>query len=93
MKTKDRMRTLSGTLPNDRRCSFIDCLNGRAQKMEAHMLGWALTFFVLAIIAALLGFGGIAGTAAGIAQFLFVVFLVLLVVTFIARALRGRSIT
>jgi uncharacterized membrane protein YtjA (UPF0391 family) len=35
--------------------------------MEAHMLGWALTFFVLAIIAALLGFGGIAGTAAGIA--------------------------
>jgi uncharacterized membrane protein YtjA (UPF0391 family) len=93
MKTKDLMRTLSGTFPNDRRCNFMDCLNGRAQEMEARMLGWALTFFVLAIIAALLGFGGIAGAAAGIAQFLFVVFLVLLVVTFIARALRGRSIT
>jgi uncharacterized membrane protein YtjA (UPF0391 family) len=93
MKTKDLMRNFSGTFPNDRRCKSIDCLNGRAQKMEAHMLGWALTFFVLAIIAALPGFGGIAGSAAGIAQFLFVVFLVLLVVTFIAHALRGRSIT
>lgn len=57
------------------------------------MLGWALTFFILAIIAALLGFGDIAGAAASIAQILFFVFLALLVVTFVARALRGRSIT
>jgi uncharacterized membrane protein YtjA (UPF0391 family) len=85
--------SLFGTQTKEQRCSFISCLNGRAQKMEAHMLGWALTFFVLAIIAALLGFGGIAGAASGIAQFLFVVFLVLLVVTFIVRALRGRSIS
>jgi uncharacterized membrane protein YtjA (UPF0391 family) len=34
------------------------------------MLRLALLFFVVAIIAALLGFGGIAGTAASIAQFL-----------------------
>ncbi|MAP95643.1 MAG: DUF1328 domain-containing protein [Ponticaulis sp.] len=56
------------------------------------MLGWALTFFVLAIIAAAFGFGGIAGASAGIAQLLFFVFLALLVVTFIARAVRGRSV-
>jgi uncharacterized membrane protein YtjA (UPF0391 family) len=55
------------------------------------MLGWALTFFVLAIIAAALGFGGIAGASAGIAQVLFFVFLALLVVTGIARAVRGKS--
>ncbi|HIG21862.1 DUF1328 domain-containing protein [Henriciella sp.] len=42
------------------------------------MLGWALTFFVLAIIAAVFGFGGIAGASAGIAQILFFVFLALL---------------
>jgi len=30
------------------------------------MLGWALTFLVIALIAAALGFGGIAGAAAGI---------------------------
>ena len=29
------------------------------------MLGWAITFFIIAIIAAALGFGGIAGSAVG----------------------------
>jgi len=32
------------------------------------MLGWALAFFILAIVAALFGFGGIAAASAGIAQ-------------------------
>lgn len=41
------------------------------------MLSWAVTFFVIAIIAAVLGFSGIAGTAANIAWILFVVGLVL----------------
>ena len=59
---------------------------------EIVMLGWALAFFVLAIIAAAFGFGGIAGASAGIAQLLFFVFLALLVITFIARAVRGRSV-
>ena len=55
------------------------------------MLSWALAFFVLAIVAAALGFGCIAGASAGIAQVLFFIFLALLVFTFIARAVRGRS--
>ena len=59
---------------------------------ETIMLGWALTFFVLAIIAAVFGFGGIAGASAGIAQILFFVFLALLVLSFVARAIRGRSV-
>jgi len=53
------------------------------------MLNWALTFFVVAIIAAALGFGGIAGEMAGIAKILFVVFLVLFAISFIAGR-RGR---
>lgn len=47
------------------------------------MLSWALTFFVIALIAGILGFGGIAGTAAGIAQVCFVIFLVLFLVSLI----------
>ncbi len=47
------------------------------------MLGWAITFLVIALIAAVLGFGGIAGTAVGIAKILFVVFLILFVVSLI----------
>lgn len=54
------------------------------------MLGWVLTFLVLALIAALLGFGGIASTFAGVAKVLFVVFLVLLVVSLIFGAVRRR---
>jgi uncharacterized membrane protein YtjA (UPF0391 family) len=53
------------------------------QKKEVTMLHWAATFFVIAIIAALLGFTGIAGSAIEIAKILFFVFLVLSVVIFI----------
>ncbi|SDH32720.1 DUF1328 domain-containing protein [Ramlibacter sp.] len=47
------------------------------------MLSWAIAFLIIAIVAAALGFGGIAGTATGIAKILFVVFLVLFIVSFI----------
>lgn len=53
------------------------------------MLSWALTFLVIALIAAAFGFGGVAGTATGIAKILFVVFLVLFVVSLIVPKLRG----
>ena len=55
------------------------------------MLGWALTFLVIAIIAAILGFGGIAGTAAGIAQVLFYIFLAIFIVSLLFGLVRrGR---
>lgn len=56
------------------------------------VLGWALIFFLLAIIAGYFGFFGLAGMAASFAKVLFLIFLVLLVVSFIVRALRGRSV-
>jgi uncharacterized membrane protein YtjA (UPF0391 family) len=57
---------------------------------EDVMLSWALIFFVVAIIAAVFGFGGIASASAGIAQILFFVFLVLFVVSLImGMARRG----
>ncbi|WP_440959679.1 DUF1328 family protein [Oceanicaulis sp. LC35] len=55
------------------------------------MLRLALGFFVVALIAALFGFGGIAAGAASIAQVLFFVFLVLFVVSLLFGALRGRA--
>ncbi len=47
------------------------------------MLGWAITFLVIALIAAVLGFGAVAGLAATIAKILFVVFLILFVVSLV----------
>lgn len=54
------------------------------------MLGWALAFFVIAIIAPVFGFGGIAESATDIAQILFFVFLVLFVVSLVLRLVRKR---
>ena len=44
------------------------------------MLGWALTFLVIGLIAAILGFTTIAGVSFAIAKFLAIVFLLLFVV-------------
>ena len=52
------------------------------------MLNWALTFLVIAILAAILGFGGIAIAAAGIAKILFYVFLVLFLVSLVVHVTR-----
>jgi len=56
------------------------------------MLGWALTFLIIALIAAVLGFGGIAGTAIGIAKIIFFVAIALFLISAIAGAMRGRSV-
>ena len=47
------------------------------------MISWAVTFLIIAIIAAVLGFSGIAGTATSIAWILFVVGLILAVFFFV----------
>jgi uncharacterized membrane protein YtjA (UPF0391 family) len=54
------------------------------------MLGWTFLFFVLAIIAALFGFTGIAAAAMDIAKILFFIFLVLFVVSFVFGLIRRR---
>lgn len=52
------------------------------------MLGWALTFLVVALIAAVLGFTTIAGAAIGVAKILFFVFLALFVVSLVMNFVR-----
>jgi uncharacterized membrane protein YtjA (UPF0391 family) len=54
------------------------------------MLGWAVTFLIIALIAGVLGFSGIAGTAVNIAWILFVVGLILALVFGLMG--RGRRI-
>jgi uncharacterized membrane protein YtjA (UPF0391 family) len=71
-------------------------LDSRAPQIGADgenaMLGWALTFLVVALIAGVLGFTTIAGTAIGVAKILFYVFLVLFLVSLVMNFVRGRSI-
>ena len=49
------------------------------------MLYWSLVFLVVAHVAGVLGFGGVAATSAGIARVLFGVFLLLFVVSFVIQ--------
>lgn len=57
------------------------------------MLGWAITFLLVALVAAVLGFGGIAGTAIEIAKIIFFVAILLFAISAIVALARGRSPT
>ncbi len=56
------------------------------------MLSWALTFFILAIIAGVLGFTGIGGALSQAAIILFWAFVVLLIVSAVANVVRGKKL-
>ncbi len=57
------------------------------------MLYWAAVFFVIAILAAVLGFGGIAGGAIYIAKVLFFLFIVLFIIAFLSGMIGRRGPT
>lgn len=71
----------------ERRCFIINDIKGKDFKM----LEWAVTFLVIALIAGVLGFGGIAAVSVDIAQIIFVVFLALFVLAALMHVLRGRT--
>jgi uncharacterized membrane protein YtjA (UPF0391 family) len=53
------------------------------------MLGWAITFFIIALIAGLFGFGMVGGMAYGAAKILFFVFVVLFVLSLLVPRFRS----
>ncbi|PZQ22365.1 MAG: DUF1328 domain-containing protein [Sphingopyxis macrogoltabida] len=56
------------------------------------MFKWALIFAVIALVAGLFGFGGIAGAAAGIAKILFFIGLALVVLFLVLGAAAARKV-
>jgi uncharacterized membrane protein YtjA (UPF0391 family) len=76
-----------GTFERDSRSS------GDQLSRRTTMFGWALTFLIVALIAAVLGFGGIAGFAVEIAQLIFYVAIILLVISVVVGLIRGRTPT
>ncbi|MDP1880674.1 MAG: DUF1328 domain-containing protein [Parachlamydiaceae bacterium] len=55
------------------------------------MLRWAIAFFIIALVAAMFGFGGIAAAATDIAKILFFIFLVLFIIALIFGLFAGRG--
>jgi len=70
---------------------------GAASRAERHqdegltMLGWVVTFLVIALIAGILGFGGIAGASIEIAKIIFFIAVVLFLVSAVVGLARGRN--
>lgn len=56
------------------------------------MINYIITFFILAVLAAFLGFGGLAGTFAELAKFLSVIFVVLFIGGLVYNLLTGRKV-
>ena len=55
------------------------------------MLQYAMIFLVIALVAAVFGFGGIAASAVGIAKILFYIFLAVAAITFALGLLQRKS--
>jgi uncharacterized membrane protein YtjA (UPF0391 family) len=76
----DRIRFLSPA-------HYISC---RESIKGGFMLYWTLVFLVIALIAGVLGFTGVAVAAAGVSKLLFVVFLILFVISLASHLGRRR---
>jgi uncharacterized membrane protein YtjA (UPF0391 family) len=63
-------------------------LHGQGPERRQDMLYYALVFLLVAILAGVFGFTGIAVASAGIAKILFFVFIVLFLVSLITHAAR-----
>jgi uncharacterized membrane protein YtjA (UPF0391 family) len=57
------------------------------------MLNWAIAFLILALVAAFLGFGGLAVVSVDIARTIFFIFITLFVIAVIMQVLRGKTPT
>ncbi len=72
---------------------LLNCIGllGELHFRRMSMLSWAIGFFIVAIIAAVFGFGGIAAGAAGIAKVLFFLFVVAFLVSLVVGLAKGRG--
>jgi uncharacterized membrane protein YtjA (UPF0391 family) len=64
------------------------------QKLETEvwtMLSWVVTFLIVALIAGILGFGGIAGVSIEIAKTIFFIAVVLFLISAVVGLARGRN--
>jgi uncharacterized membrane protein YtjA (UPF0391 family) len=68
-----------------------DRRNRKSKAKVLVMLSWVVTFLVVALIAGILGFGGIAGASIEIAKIIFFIAVVLFLVSVVVGLARGRT--
>jgi len=84
-----RRLTSTEEVENKERTALVRRLQlNRMERGLITMLNWALAFFLIAILAAILGFTGVAVAFAGMAKILFFVFLVVFLVALVMGVTR-----
>jgi uncharacterized membrane protein YtjA (UPF0391 family) len=91
--TKNFRRFRPGTsVPAFALSGHVGSLEGAHGKTEDEaMLSWVVTFLVVALIAGILGFGGIAGVSIEIAKAIFFIAIVLFLISAVMGLARGRT--
>jgi uncharacterized membrane protein YtjA (UPF0391 family) len=69
--------------------SFVAHIEKRTK--DRVMLGWVVTFLIVALIAGILGFGGVAGASIEIAKIIFFIAVVLFLISAVVGLARGRT--
>jgi uncharacterized membrane protein YtjA (UPF0391 family) len=72
-------------------CGADPLPSGTTTLEETLMLRWAIIFLVVALVAAVLGFGGIANFSFEIAKFVAIIAVILFVVSLVMGGMRGRG--
>ena len=80
------------TCPSEQGGADLRCSRETNKRESYALFGWAITLLVIALIAAILGFGGLAGTLVDIAIIIFVIALILGVVMLFLGYRAGRSV-
>jgi uncharacterized membrane protein YtjA (UPF0391 family) len=63
----------------------------KTDEAELVMLSWVVTFLIIALIAGILGFGGIAGVSIEVAKAIFFIAVVLFIISAVVGLARGRT--
>jgi uncharacterized membrane protein YtjA (UPF0391 family) len=86
------LRSRAGLFLQSMRRSFIALLLEPERGKRGHvMLSWVVTFLIIALIAGILGFGGIAGASIEIAKVIFFIAVILFLISAVVGLARGRT--
>jgi uncharacterized membrane protein YtjA (UPF0391 family) len=90
--TVRNLRSRGGLFLHPTRDDFRRADVERVLKTEVlTMLSWVVTFLIVALIAGILGFGGVAGASIEIAKIIFFIAVVLFLVSAVVGLARGRT--
>jgi uncharacterized membrane protein YtjA (UPF0391 family) len=68
-----------------------EALTAPWRREDKVMLSWVVTFLIVALIAGILGFGGIAGVSVEIAKAIFFIAVILFLISAVVGVVRGRG--